>query len=332
MKKDFSVIPNFEPVTVEINELELDLTNVRFAHLTPRLDEKHMEEAIWDEPSTNMLYAQIKIAKKLYEKPVINSDKVVIEGNRRIVCLRRLQKEAKSGTLPRISADHYDFIDCNRIPPDTPQESIDLYLASIHVKGKQKWPTFNKAKKIYDLHQVHNFSYDNLAKHLGMGKVTVIRMADVYEQTKMYGKRYTKDKEWYHKFTYFDELYKRRDLKDFRSIQKKVDMFANWVHEGKFDDVRDVRSLARVLADTDAFKALERGNFANALKIIEKKNPSLKSKTFRQIEKVTELIRSFPRKELLKTVQDPERIKMLKQLKSEIDALLKDIRDLEGKS
>ena len=77
-----------------------------------------------------------------------------------------------------------------------------------------------------------------------MGKVTIIRYADVYEQTEKYGSLFKDDKDWFHKFTYFDELYKRRDLKDFRKIQKNVEKFGRWVHDGKFNDVRDVRRLA----------------------------------------------------------------------------------------
>jgi len=330
MKKDeFLLKP--EIIKVELDKLKLDLSNVRFIHLKKTLTEKEMEDAIWKERDTESLYNQIISAKGLYEKPVINKEFVVIEGNRRIVCLRRLKALANAGKLPGFSKNYFDIVECEMIPPDATKEQIDLFLAVKHVKGKKEWPTFNRAKMIFNLHNIYGRSYDFLAKHLGMGKITVIRMADVYEQTERYGRRFKDDKEWYHKFTYFDELYKRRDLKEFRSLQKNVDMFANWVYEGKFSDVRDVRLLAPVLADPDALRTLERGKFSDALKILEKKNPALKSKTFKQIEKVTELIRSFPRKELLKTVRDPERIKMLEQLRDELNTLLKDIYELEKK-
>ena len=158
-----------------------------------------------------------------------------------------------------------------------------------------------------------------------MGKVTIIRYADVYEQTEKYGSLFKDDKDWFHKFTYFDELYKRRDLKDFRKIQKNVEKFGRWVHDGKFNDVRDVRRLANVLDDEDALRILERESFREALQVADNKNPALKSKEFKKIAGIIELIRSFPRRELIKTMQDPARRGILETLKKEIDSLLRDI-------
>lgn len=325
-EKEFLLKP--EIVTVDLDKLKLDLTNVRFIHLSKRLTEKKMEEAIWKERDTEPLRNQIISAKGLYERPVISSNFIVIEGNRRVVCLRHLKMEANASRLPGFSNNQFDKVECEMISPNTPPEKIDLFLAVEHVKGKKEWPTFNRAKMIYNLHNLYHRSYDFLAKHLGMGKVTVIRMADVYEQTNKYGRRFKDDQEWFHKFTYFDELYKRRDLKEFRELQKNVDRFANWVHEKKFKDVRDVRALARVLADDDALRVLEREKFVKAYRVVERKNPALKSREFKKIAEVVEIIRSFPRRELIKTMQDPARREMLVTLKREIENLLRDLDSL----
>lgn len=317
-------------VKVPLVKLKLDTNNVRFQHLNEKLTDKKMEEMIWKEHDTNDLYEQIKAAKGLYEQPIINSDYVVIEGNRRVVCLRRLQEKAKAGELPGISKNHYDFISCKQIPSGTSSLDVEFYLATVHITGKKPWPLFSRAKRINELHEVYNLSYDRLAKRLGMGKITVIRLVDAYIQTEQYRKKYSDDKDWYRKFTYFDELYARRGLREFRKLQENLDKFAEWVHEGKFSDVRDVRSLDKILNDVDARHIFENENANEAIKLLEEKDPTIKSREFRQITKTIRILSTFPRKELVKTVKDPSRIKILEKLREEIDELLKDIKSLEG--
>jgi len=314
-----------EIITVDLDKLKLDVTNVRFIHLRKTLTEKQMEDAVWKERDTQQLYKQIISARGLYERPVIDSNCVVLEGNRRIVCLRHLKKQAHTGNLQGFSKTFFDTVKCEMVPADTPKYKIYLFLAVEHVKGKKEWSLFNRAKMIFNMHKFQELSYDFLAKHIGMGKITVMRHAAVYEQTDRYGNKFKDDYEWYHKFTYFDELFKRKDLKEFRTLQKNVDWFADLVHQKKFKDVRDVRKLAKVLADEDAKKVLEREKFEDALKVVEKKNPALKSKTFKKISEVIELIRFFPRTELLKTREDPARREMLETLKREVTDLLRDL-------
>jgi hypothetical protein len=215
------------------------------------------------------------------------------------------------------------------IPEDTPEIQKKLYLAAVHVKGKLPWSAFNKAKQINDLNSEFGMSFDILAKYLGMGKVTIIRMAKAYEQTDKYSHQYTDDKEWYRKYGYFDELFRKRDLRDFSKYQKNVDIFATWVHDKKFNETSDIRMLSKILSDEDAKRRFELYGFADALKLVEERNPIIKSKEFKQIAKTINTIRLFPRKELVKTVGDPYRLRLLQKLKDELDALLQDIKTLE---
>ena len=319
-------------IRVPIEKLRLDVDNARFIHLEEKLTEKKMEERIWAEGDTSNLYEQIKEAKGLYEPPIINSDFVVIEGNRRLVCLRHLQEKAKAGELPGIGKTQFDFVICKQIPRDVPVLDVDLYIAALHISGKKPWPLFNRAKRICAIRDTYNFSYDRLAKRLGMGKVTIIRMVDAYKQTLAYHERYSDEKDWYRRITYFDELYGRRGLKEFRSRQENIDKFMDWIHYGKFGDHRDVRALDRILNDPDARHAFETGSSKEALRTLEEKDPTMKSREFRQITKTMRVLSSFSRKELIKTVNDPHRIRILEALKEEIDSLLKDIKTLEGKS
>lgn len=331
--KNENIKINFETVIeeVEISKLKLDLNNVRFQHLPKSLNDKEMDKLIWKEQSTRDLYDQIKSAKGLYEEPIIDSDYMVLEGNRRLVCLRRLKDDAHEGKLPGIKKDTFDKIKCRMIPEHISVLDKKLLLATLHVKGKTEWPPFNKAKQIYDLYNSYDISYQALSKYLGMGKVTVIRMVRAFKQTRSYGLKYSKEKNWYRRYSYFDELFKRLDLREFSSIQKNVDKFSGWVHEDKFKRFTDIRLLKQVLEDEDARNILEIYNFEKALKLLEEKNPGLKDKNFKQIQGTIKIIHSFSRKELIRTIKDPSRIAVIQKLKEEIDSFLRDIKKLEKK-
>ncbi len=322
---------NFETTAadVKLDDLKLDLNNVRFQHFSKQISDKEMDKLIWDEPGTKELYEQIKSAKGLYEEPIIDSNNVVLEGNRRVVCLRKLRQKVIDGELQGFEKDAFKIIKCRMIPGHISDMDKSLLLATIHVKGKKQWPAFNKAKQIHDLYRTYNISYDNLAKYLGMGKITVIRMVKAYEQTYKYGQKYPDDKAWYRKYTYFDELFKKRDLQNFVKIQANIDKFAKWVRDGKFDDVRDIRALAQIMEDEDAMQRFETHGFKEAFELLQEKNPVLRSREFKQIQKTIETISSFPRKELIKTLTDPRRKKIIRKLKEEIDSLVRDIDALE---
>lgn len=326
--KDIGITFKTEPEEVDLSKLKLDLRNVRFQHLSKKIDDKEMEKLIWEEKSTKELYDQIKSAGGLYEEPIIDSNYRVLEGNRRVVCLRHLKEEAHAGKLPNLKKDAFDKIKCRKIPEHISELDKHLLLATIHVKGKKDWPAFNKARQIFDLYTEYKIPYDSLVKYLGMGKATIIRNVNSYEQTYKYGQTYPHDSNWYQKYTYFEELFRKMDLREFSKRQKNVDKFAEWVHEGKFKDSSEVRGLGQILEDADAMKAFEAYGYARAFAIIQDKNPTLKSKEFKQVQKTIKLISTFSRKELVKTINDPHRIAMLRKLKDEIDALVKDIDSL----
>ncbi|MBU0958122.1 MAG: hypothetical protein KKF56_04925 [Nanoarchaeota archaeon] len=327
--KDIKIDFETEVKEIDISKLRLDLDNVRFQHLRKLLTDKEMENLLWGEKSTKDLYNQIKLAKGLYEEPIVDSNFVVLEGNRRLVCLRRLKQEIDGGKISEIKKGIFDKIKCRVIPEHISELDKELLLATLHVKGKKEWPAFNKAKQIHTLYTNYDISYQNLSKYLGMGKVTVIRMVEAYKKTQEYGLKYSEEKNWHKRYTYFDEFYRRQDLKEFREIKKNVDKFSAWVHENKFTNHRDVRLLRQVLDDEDARNALEIYNFEKALKILEQKNPGLNDKDFKQIQKTIKVVNSFSRKALIGIVNDTSKIAVIQKLKKEIDSFLKDIKSLE---
>lgn len=330
MKKIQSeLIPEADLIDVPINKLILDDSNVRFKHLPGRPNIEKIESIIRNESDTRELCEQILTAGVVYEPLIINRDYIVLEGNRRLVALRMLRKDIDDGKIDVISQDKFNNVKCRMLPKHVTEKTTDLYLASIHVKGKKPWKLFNRAKHIFRLNRIHGMSYDLLAAHLGMGKVTIQRSILIYKLVLDYSRRFPDDIEWFHMYTYFEELYKRKDLTEYRNDPKFVDDFSKWIYEEKFHDHRDIRKLSKILKDKNAFAEFKKHDFATALKILESDDPTLSNRNFKKIQDALEVLKSFSREELSDAKRNPSKMRLLYQLEAEAKSLIAELDALK---
>ncbi len=312
--------------SVPVDKLELDPENIRLYHREEdiKLEKVDIEELIWEDSDTKRLYTQILSLKGIFEPLIIDSKYVVKEGNRRLVCLRRLKKAAHNGELDNIAEDTFDNVKCKILPPNTSPAEVALFLAAEHVKSKLPWPIFNRGKHIYDLYHMFGFSYENIAKAVRMSKPTVVRMANAYEYTEKYGHKYN-DSQWWRKYTYFDELLKRNDLKDYAKDPEFISRFSGWVFSGKFKDVRDVRLLRKILDNEKAFKIFEEKNFSDAISFLMLEDPSVSSPFFKKAMDFGNSCLNIPRAEFISITNNPAKENMLRRVHTELDKLLKDV-------
>ncbi len=328
---------------ISLDQLRLDPTNVRFKHREKELPEGEVERYIWEEQDAKTLYKQIKTSGGLMEPPVVmrTSDEqyLVKEGNRRIVCLRKLSKEAHEGKLAKegykYTKDHFDTVQCIVLPADLSQKDVDSLIGTRHVSGPKEWATLNRAWHIYDMYTRDSMDFDEIRQILGFGKGTVIRMVKAFEKTMEYGKKHPEDKYWFRKFTYFDELYKKPELRDWiEQDPLNLDAFIEWVAVGKFNDVRDVRILPSLLSDPDASKIFRsaQGDIVKARNILALRDPTISSQTFATVKKTIEALRAIPRSEFIQTTRDSSRVKLLKELRLEVDSLLEDIGRMKAET
>src|SRR3989442_9068502 len=275
---------------LHISKLKLDPMNVRFKHMVKEVPEEEIERHIWEEEDAKTLYKQIKISGGLMEPPVVvgNNDQYLVkEGNRRVVCLRKLSKEAHEGKLApegyKYPDDHFDEGQCIVLPSDLSQKDFDSLIGTRHVSGPKEWATLNRAWHVYEMYTRDDMDFDEIRQVLGYGKGTVIRMVKAFEKTMEYGKKHPEDKYWFRKFTYFDELYKKPELRDWiEQDPQNLDAFIEWVAMGKFNDVRDVRILPGLLGDPDAAKIFRspQGDIVKARNILALRDPTITSQTF----------------------------------------------------
>ena len=91
-----------------------------------------------------------------------------------------------------------------------------------------------------------------------------------------------------------------------------------------------MRILPEVLADPDAMKVFKSdgGNISKAREILSQKDPSVTSQTFASIKKTIETLRNIPRSEFVQTTHDASRLRLLKDLRDEVDSILEDVDKL----
>jgi hypothetical protein len=90
------------------------------------------------------------------------------------------------------------------------------------------------------------------------------------------------------KFSYFLELYKKRELRDWMSRSpEELDDFVQWVGTNKIARGQDVRELKDIVTNPRALAAFKSQGREAALRILEKDRPELTSPLFKLMIEMT---------------------------------------------
>jgi len=175
---------------LQLAKLKLDPHNVRFHHRIPRLNDAQMEKEIWEEDDTKRLHREVLASRGLSEPPIVSSSLVVLEGNRRVVCYRKLRERTHSGDIPDVPQGLWDTLACYVLPADTPEKDIAILLGRLHVSGKKEWVALNQAAHIYELANKYATTQNEIRDYLSMSKSTVNKMVNAYKLTTEYGEKH----------------------------------------------------------------------------------------------------------------------------------------------
>lgn len=329
--------------SISLSQLKLDPANVRFKHVAEPMTDDQIEDWIWKETDTKSLAREIKFSKGLTEKPYVrqisNSEYLVIEGNRRNVCIRKIAKEIRSGKEKTVTMDQIDPLQCIVLPKDTSDSDIALFLARIHVSGKKDWAALNKGVHVYDLIKKHDYDYDEVAKAISIGKNTISQNVKAYDATLFYHKKYPDDDRWLQRFSHFLELYKKRALKEWADDPTHLEKFMSWIYNDKLPMAIHVRKLDKIILESkDAYKAMKNNATIDEATEIMKEQEKRKSLTSSISENVDgqvldlfELVHHFPRSKMQEIAKDSDKLKSFESLHKEFGRLLKDIKAVGGK-
>jgi hypothetical protein len=310
-------------VSVPIRQLRLSPTNPRIRHKLPTSEESEIEEWLWREEGTRALYNEIRYSGGLSEKPIIDSNLFVIEGNRRIVCLRRLDDQVKNGELPEYPENTFEKVQSLMLPAEVHPKDVDLLVARVHVSGKSEWSTLNQAEQIFDMMSKHNMQANEVANALSISPQRISVMSEAFRATLEYGSRFPDEEgKWIHKFSYFYELFRRRQLRDWALEGKNLAQFMELVsgEKPKLWLGSQVRDLGVIINDQKAFGILLSGGFERAFEVAKARQSKI-DRHAKILEEASEALLELTR-EPLRLSKDPGKAKVLADIKERVDYIL----------
>jgi hypothetical protein len=317
-----------------LEKLKLDPQNVRFRHVGEALKDRDMEKQILDEPETRHLLNAIIASGGLSTRPIVTDRGVVKEGNRRIVCLRRIAHLIENGELPELNRQSFASVECEVLPRGITEREVDIYLGRVHVSGVKEWDAINQAQHIWTLYHERDLSIDEIRDFLGLGKGTIIQKLRALEWTTEFMRLHPRQAD-IKKFSFFEELYKKKSLRAWiEEDSGNLRTFFTWVAEGRFDNTgaKDVRQLPEVMEHAEAWKTFKspNGNFSKALRKLQEGRPELSSPTFEAVKTATEALTSIGLDEYRDIPNDRARVQMLQELYNKVGDILADFDGLRS--
>jgi|SRR3989344_3314935 len=264
---------------VALKDIQLDPKNPRLIHVPEKLSQADIYRYFLDEEDIRLLRKEILTDGRIHEPFLVqqteNGKYISREGNRRLVAVNELSKDLKIGKIKNFEKDHFDIVPV-QIWRGSEHDLIKR-LGQMHVSGKKEWKAHHKAKIIYDLFEEFNDPIPTIADTFGMTVGSVNQSYNAYKMTTLYGKRFPNDKRYVNKYSYFAELYKRRELKQWIEDPTRLDFFIDLVGKNKLKGAWvGVKALKKiVMAPTTirakAFTVLEAedGDIDKAMSVLE---------------------------------------------------------------
>jgi hypothetical protein len=312
---------SFTRASVPVHQIELDARNPRVQYLIKQrgegLSQGELYELIWAKDAVKALAGAIYQNGGVYEPLILHRERdrlIAREGNCRTVACRNLcNKYPGDNRFVTVPAMIFDG--------SLSDEDLAVLLASMHVAGKIRWDAYEQAKHVSDLVTKYGKTYDWLSNHLRLGKSKIVELLTAYKATTEFLAA-NPAPENVRKFSFFQELAKKKELKErFEYEPSFKQQFHRWLVDGKLNEAKQVRDLPLMIANTDAVKALEKGGFMEARKVLIRADPALESDLFRAVKDATDWLKDAPASEINELKNNKQKILLLKNLSRAIEDL-----------
>lgn len=233
---------------ISVSRLRLDPNNVRLKHLGRDLADEELQDMIWNEPATRTLLREIEFSQGLSNPLVVDQRHIVREGNRRLVCLRKLAARIRDGES-EIPLWKIEKVQCIVLPKETTEQQIALFLTLEHVTGKKEWRALNKAAQVHALSHTYGLHFEEIEKAVGRSAKAMCTMDAAYSTTLDYHRSYPDDANWLSKYSFFYELFRKPDLSKWAGTGSNLSRFMKWIATGKIKKGAEVRNLPLMVKD-----------------------------------------------------------------------------------
>lgn len=284
--------------TVRVRNLHLDLDLVLLDPENPRIAntirqgtdlrgkdvQKRLQALLWEDPEVRRLYSQIMANGGLIERIIVREDHRVAEGNCRTVVYRKLREKFPDDVRWR-------HIPARVLPRDFGERDTAILLGEMHVAGKNSWTAFEKAGHLHRLHTEFALTQKEIAQRLRMSKSKVNQLIRAFDLMRDKFLARFPGKSAVYKFSYFAELFKKPDLREWIKEDTAQEEFVSWVGESKITQGSQVRELPRILDNPQAKEALSTDGFTAAQDVLAKDDPALTSPLLKTLKDASEALK-----------------------------------------
>src|SRR5262249_32639310 len=154
-----------ERVQVPVDSLRLDPQNQRLSYLLQRagrqVEDRDLQEMLWQMDPVKDLYTSILQNGGLIKDPITKRAGLVVEGNCRTGCLRKLRDR-----FPEDARWRNVFVQV--LPDEATDEQTAMLIGELHIAGKIEWRAFEQAEYVWKMNELYGKSIDFLAAHTRM--------------------------------------------------------------------------------------------------------------------------------------------------------------------
>jgi len=308
--------------TVELDDLLLDASNPRIdyklkARRLAQPSQDQLAEMLWENQAVKRLKLSIQAAGGLVEPVIVQgSDGAVLEGNCRVVCVRKLRQEHPDDTA-------WHRVRCRILPPGIDRRTINVLLGELHIAGKNEWKPFERASHLHEMHQ-RGFDIDELAEMYRLSRGTVQLRLQAYSLMRdEYLPQTSGEVSLLDRWPMFEEFYRRCQPGDDDEGAELEAAFVGWVVDGTLSRADQVRRLPKILADRVAREAFENEGYETAWEVVQTSSPELASRLFRFVVATTTALREAPLSEVARVRSgDVARLRELRALGEALDNFL----------
>lgn len=321
---------------VDIDDLILDLNNPRIRRFLdiyegePSAEQIALALGFGEDKSTSSgtsfysLKESIRSNNGIIHPVIINQEAngkhVVIEGNTRLAIYREFHRKGVPGSWAKIPAIIFE---------DLPLDEIDAIRLQAHLVGPREWDPYSKAKYLHHLSEIQNMPFSRLVDYCGGRRSDVERFIAAYEDMEDYYRPVVEsESEEFDvtRFSGFVELQKQSVKQSVGLAGYSLTDFSRWIHDRLFDRLEHVRSLPRILRNSEAKKIFLKKGSREALRVFDSENNGAQLKEA-SLELLCNELRQrlavlpFPEVTQLRDNPGSEKAEALLSLKDEIDTI-----------
>lgn len=299
---------------MDLDDVRLDPNNSRIQHAVKQksngrtLSQQELRDLILDLPGVSELFKSIRDNKGLLEPIYVRPDGHIIEGNCRAACYLKLHSIAIRNNDHRWQRIPAVFV------PKISDRQVAVLQGHYHVAGKNKWLAYEKAGHLHMMYTTLKMDEKAIAKALGMREGEVRKNLESYHvmTEKLLPKM--KNGNGLEKWSFVQELFKRKQLEDFRSKSSNVDQFVSLVVNNKLKRGTDVRKFEKIIKHPRALEKLKKDGVQSAMTVVGDVDPTANSTTFKKLKEATRLLLRLQGPDLEKLRENEKTQAILREL------------------